>query len=354
MHRFLVSSFLLSATALGFAQSQPKWEHADHASSQIEAYRKHYNVPGLSIAIAKKGQIIFAKGFGFADLERGTRVRPTDFFRLASVSKPITATLVFELIEQGKVNLNAPARQYLPELPPHHTYLVRDLLCHRSGVRHYANDKTPKNYPTQVSALSIFAKDPLRFQPDEKSQYSTHAYTVLGALIEKVVGKPYRTYAADRMRVWGIKDVQCESGDNSKRTEIYTEGEGKVAKRDDISWKFAGGGYEATAIGMCSLGSAILAGKILKPESLQTMWTPQKHESMAFGWHVYDGAAYSVASHNGSQLGANSRWGLEIGGDVVITVLSNRAGHRPWLVLEFLEILAKWDGKGKLPTIELD
>jgi hypothetical protein len=116
----------------------------------------------------------------------------------------------------------------------------------------------------------------------------------------------------------------------------------------------AGGGYEATAIGMCNLGSAILAGKILKPESLQTMWTLQKHESMSLGWNIYDTGDYRVAGHNGQQLGANSRWGLVVGGDVVIMVLSNRSGHKPWQALEFLEVLAMWNGKGKVPTIALD
>jgi serine beta-lactamase-like protein LACTB len=352
--------FLLLFCVSVLASAQSAWVHSDFASNQIEAYRKHHDVPGISVAIARKGQIIFAKGIGFGDVERQKPVATTDFFRLASVSKPITATMVFELAEQGKVDIDAPVRKYLPELPVHHIYRVRDLLSHQSGVRHYGLDGPLMNYPTQNSALSRFVKSPLLFAPGEKYSYSTHAFTILGAVIEKITKKPYRIYSNERFNAWGIKDVQCETGSNPNRTRVYTkvQGKNKVAERDDLSWKYAGGGYEATAIGMCNLGSAILSGKILKPETLAKMWTVQKPRSgdstMALGWDVYDGLLYKVAGHNGSQLGANSRWGLQIGGDVVIMVLSNRNDHKPWHVLEFLEILAKSDSKDKLPTITLD
>src|SRR5689334_1640972 len=119
MRRLLWLVFL---TLSVLAPAQTTWVHSDFASTQIEAYRKHYDVPGLSIAIAIKGQVVFAKGFGFADLERQVPVRTSDYFRLASVSKPITATLIFELVEQGKLSLDTPVRQIVPELPPHHTY----------------------------------------------------------------------------------------------------------------------------------------------------------------------------------------------------------------------------------------
>ena len=356
-----VATLLLLASLAALAPCQASWAHSQYATDQIEKYRKHFDVPGISVAIARKGQVIFAKGIGFADLERNVPVRESDFFRLASVSKPITATMIFELAEQGKVDIDAPVRQYLPELPAHHVYRVRDLLCHQSGVRHYGADGPLRNYPTQISALARFAKDPLLFVPGEKFSYSTHAFTVLGALIEKVTKKPYRVYSAEHLRAWGIKDVQCETGANRNRTKIYTtvQGKNKVAERDDLSWKYAGGGYEATAIGMCNLGSAILSGKILKPETLAKMWTLQKprtgDSTMGLGWTVSDDDPKDRAAiHGGSQLGSNSRWSLQIDRDTVVMVLSNRDDHKPWLITLFLEELAATAPGAKLPTIKLD
>jgi serine beta-lactamase-like protein LACTB len=354
------STFLLFLLVASQGIAQTNWVHATYATEQIEAYRKHHGVPGISVAVAKKGQIVFAKGIGFADLERNVPVNPTDFFRLASVSKPITATLIFDLVEPGKVNLDAPIRQYVSELPEHHIYRVRDLLSHQSGVRHYALDGPLRSYATQVSALARFVKDPLLFVPGEKYSYSTHAFTILGALIEKVAKKPYRTYASDRLQAWGINDVRCETGANSKRTKIYTKSQGKskTAERDDLSWKYAGGGYEASAIGMCHLGSAILSGKILKPETLAKMWTIQKprtgDSSMALGWTMTEVAGSKFAVHGGSQLGANCSWGIQTSGDAVIMVLSNQSGHQPGRVASFLEELVQKNANDKLPTIKLD
>jgi serine beta-lactamase-like protein LACTB len=352
--------FLLLFCVSVLASAQSAWVHSDFASNQIEAYRKHHDVPGISVAIARKGQLVFAKGFGFSDLERQKPVATTDFFRLASVSKPITATLIFELADQGKVDLNAPVRKYLPELPTHHIYRVRELLSHQSGVRHYATEAPLQNYPTQVSALSRFAKDPLLFAPGEKFSYSTHAFTILGSVIEKVSKKPYRVYASDRLQAWGIKDVQCETGPNPDRTKIYTRSgsTNKSAVRDDLSWKYGGGGFEATAIGMCQLGSAIAAGKILKKESLERMWTVQTprtgESSMALGWSISNADGKKAAVHGGSQLGSNSNWRIQIDEDTVIMVLSNRAGHKPGDLANYLARLCRL-GKGeKLPEIKLD
>ncbi|MBC8065291.1 MAG: beta-lactamase family protein [Chlorobia bacterium] len=341
------------------AQRQSNWVHSDFATGQIEAYRKHFDVPGLSIAVAIKGEVVFAKGFGFADVERNVPVRPTDYFRLASVSKPITATLIFELVEQGKLDIDAQVRQFLPQLPGHHVYRIRDLLSHQSGVRHYAKEPALKNYPNSMAALDRFVKDPLLFAPGEKFSYSTHAFTVLGAVIEKVTKTPYRTYSLDRLRAWGITGVQCETGANSNRTRIYDQVQNKnrVANRDDLSWKFPGGGFESTAIGLCRLGLAIRGAKILKKDTLSTMWTVQKprtgDSTMALGWTISNAGGHRAAVHGGSQLGSNSNWRVQIDEDTVIVVLSNRDGHRPGDLATYLGRLSYLGPNDKLPPIEL-
>lgn len=355
---FLLLITLLSA--LSGAQGVQPWIHADFASKQIEAYRKHYDVPGLSIAIAIKGRIAFVQGFGYGNLERQIPVRTTDYFRLASVSKPITATMIFELVEQGKLSIDWPVRQVLPELPAHHNYKIRDLLSHQSGVRHYGNDPVLRNYASSISALDRFARDPLLFTPGEKFSYSTHAFTILGAVIEKVTKKPYRSYVTERMRAWGIPTVQCETGANPNRTQIYDQTADKKIKlisRDDLSWKYPGGGYEATAVGMCQLGLAIAQGKILKKTSLDEMWTVQKprtgESSMALGWTISSDGGHKAAIHGGSQPGSNSNWRIQIGDDTVIVVLSNRDGHRPGELASYLAHLTYLAKDAQLPEIKL-
>ena len=343
-----------------FAQRQTTWVHSDFASSQIEAYRKHHYVPGLSIAVAVKGQVVFAKGFGFADVERQVPAEPKDYFRLASVSKPITATLIFELVEQGKLNIDNPVRQIVPELPAHHIYRIRDLLCHQSGVRHYGIEPRLINYPNSFAALTRFDKDALLFTPGEKYSYSTHAFTILGAVIEKTVKKPFRTYLKERLSAWNIEGVGCETGANPNRTKVYAkvQNANKAANRDDLSWKFPGGGMEATAIGLCRLGLAIREGKILKPATLKEMWTFQKprtgESTMALGWTIANPNGPIAATHGGSQLGSNSFWRVQINDDTVVVVLSNRDGHQPGLLATYLATLTRLGPNDKLPEIKLN
>jgi serine beta-lactamase-like protein LACTB, mitochondrial len=358
MRRPLILVFALTS-ALGLTQTT--WVHSDFASKQIEAYREHHAVPGLSIAVAVKGQIVFAKGFGFGDLERQSPVRTTDYFRLASVSKPITSTLIFELAEQGKLNLDAPIRQVVPELPAHHTYRVRDLLSHQSGVRHYGVSDPPlRNYLTSLSALDRFAKDPLLFEPGEKFSYSTHAFTILGAAIEKITKKPYRIYAAERLNSWGVSGLQCESGSNPNRTKVYglVDKKNRAATRDDLSWKYPGGGYEATAIGLCQFGLAVAQGKILKRETLNQAWTVPKPRTgpstMAYGWSTSNAGGHKAVQHGGSQLGANSNLRIQIDEQTVVVVLSNRSGHEPGQLAEYLARLTYLGKDDKLPEIKLD
>lgn len=354
----LFAIFLLVPT--GFSQIQSAWVHTDFASAQIEAYRKRYNVPGLSIAVAVKGQLVFAKGFGFADMEKQVPVRPADYFRLASVSKPITATLIFELSDQGKLSIEAPIRQILPELPLHHTYRVCDLLSHQSGVRHYLNDPPLRNYATSTSALERFVNDPILFPAGDKYSYSTHAYTILGAVIEKVTKKPYRVYVDERMKAWGIEGVRCESGANPNRTKIYRldQGQNKPALRDDLSWKYPGGGYEATSLGLIKLGLAISQGKILKKETLAKMWTVQKPRTgetkMSWGWNMTDVGGHPGAEHSGSQPGSNANWRIQFNDDTVVIVLSNRDSHHPWSLATYLASLTYLGKDDKLPEMKLD
>ena len=104
-------------------------------------------LPGFSIAIAKDGRIVFAEGFGFADLETGRKVTADTQFRAASVSKIITATALATLLESGHLTLDSPIHDYAPEYPNgKRTLTVRQLAAHLGGVPHYSdqdNNRTP-------------------------------------------------------------------------------------------------------------------------------------------------------------------------------------------------------------------
>src|SRR5579862_7696102 len=156
--------------------------------------------PGLTVTVAKDNEIIYSSATGFADLEGGVRLTKTSVQRLASVSKPITGTIIMDLVSQGKLKLDTPIRTYLRELPQTYAEVtLRQLLDHQSGVVHESLtiffDMT--HYSTSRDALKVFADAPLKFEPGTATEYSSQGFTVAGAAAEAVTGQTFQQLSAD-------------------------------------------------------------------------------------------------------------------------------------------------------------
>jgi serine beta-lactamase-like protein LACTB, mitochondrial len=339
---------LLAALAVGIlspaahAQSGGKWTRAALAGNAVESYRKKFDVPGISVAVAKNGKIIYMKGFGWKNVEKKIKASEITRYRLASVSKPITAILVKELWPKGNHFTNI--RGIIKGLPSHHNYTLRDLLSHQAGVRHYKKGKDPtknvsKHYARATNAMTLFVKDKLVAKPGTKYSYSTHGFTILAAAVEKKTGEMFWLYAKKRFLAWGLKDLELENSGLDvavNRAQIYKreKGKNKVAKRDDISWKCGGGGMQCSARDLCKLGILLADGKILPKSELNLLWTRQKTRDgkttgYGLGWGVGSEGGRKVVAHSGSQNGAASYWRIYPNEKVVIVVLSNRNGHKP-------------------------
>ncbi len=342
---------------------QGKWNHVGTANSMVEKYRQKHNVPGMSVAIAKNGKIIYANGFGWKNVEEKIKASKLTRYRLASVSKPVTAILAMEMREKGqsgkKLLLNQNIRTYLPGLPSQHNYKVGDLLAHQSGVRHYKSGKDAtknvnKHFVRSQDAMNLFIKDELVAQPRTKYSYSTHGYTVIAAAIENISGKNFFSYASSRFHDWGLKDLSPELAQLNQinRSQIYNS-QNKRSKRDDLSWKYAGGGYQSSVLDLANLGIKLLNGEIINQNSLDLMWTRQKTSGgkttgYGLGWNVgTDSEGRKAVAHNGSQNGAASYWRIYPNDKVVVVVLSNKKGHNPRDLAAYLGRVAITNSTGK-------
>jgi CubicO group peptidase (beta-lactamase class C family) len=151
-------------------------------------------VPGLAVAVAVDGVVRWERAYGYADLEQCVPVTRFTMFRLASVSKPVTAIAALQLAEQRKLDLDAPIQRLVPEFPETPTPItVRQLLAHTSGIRHYRGDEamSTRQYASLASALAIFAGDSLVHPPGTAYAYSTYGYTLLGLAVERAAGQPF-------------------------------------------------------------------------------------------------------------------------------------------------------------------
>jgi CubicO group peptidase (beta-lactamase class C family) len=164
------------------------------------------NTPGASVAVIQHGKLLFAKGYGSADLEYGIPIKPDTIFHVASVSKQFTAMAVVLLESDGKLAIDDDVREYLPELPDYGRKItIRNLLQHTSGVRDQWQTLALAGWSlqdviTQDQALRlIFRQKKLNFPPGTRYLYSNAGFTLLAEIVTRVSGMPFPQFCAARI-----------------------------------------------------------------------------------------------------------------------------------------------------------
>lgn len=155
--------------------------------------------PSLAISMVNDGKLIFTKGYGVSDVENNVPATADTVYRIASVSKSLTATAAMRLVEEHRLDLDAPVQKYCPAFGTKQWPItVREVLTHQSGIRHYKNDDesiNTRHYTSINETLTQdFAKDPLLFERGTKFSYSSYGYIVLGCVMEGASGMSYTTY----------------------------------------------------------------------------------------------------------------------------------------------------------------
>jgi CubicO group peptidase (beta-lactamase class C family) len=198
----LVIRILFSALA-GAQSSRIAPEQKAQLGAAIARFMAANSIPGVSVAVVENGEVAWAAGFGSADLENSVPATAHTLYRLASISKPITATAALLLWQQGKLDLDAPVQKYCPAFPEKNTPITtRELLGHIAGIRHYKSDSqddpesgNTRHFPNPIQAgLDFFKNDALVAKPGTEFHYSTQGYTVVGCAIEGASGEKYTDY----------------------------------------------------------------------------------------------------------------------------------------------------------------
>lgn len=276
----------------------------------------------LSIAVADDGVIILEEHLGFQDREAGIPAGPDTMYRWASISKPVTAVAALQLVEAGKLDLDADVRTLVPEFPEKPWPITpRQLLCHQGGIVHYTNGEViklprpaaPENpYKDVILALGTFKESPLVCEPGTKYSYTTHGYMLLGAAVERAGGEPFwdqvrRRIAEPAGMTTFQPDYQWEKIEH--RAVGYKKRKDAEATRStdtDVSWKLAGGGFISTAGDLARFSIALMDHSLIKPETFTQMRTRQRIASgeqtnYGLGLSIGAFAGRPIAAHSGSQ-----------------------------------------------------
>ena len=321
----------------------------------IEDARKQAGAPGLSVAVVVNDRIAWEGAAGQADVENAVSARADSVYRIASISKPIAATAIMQLVERGRVALDEPVRPYLPHFPDKGglTLTIRHLLTHTSGIRHYKEGEMESmaRYDSNEAAAKIFEADPLLFTPGTKYSYSTYAYNLLAGVIERASGLTYEAYVKEH--VWGPAGMAATVLERAEeivphRVRQYVKSGGSVqnAHYADLSVKWAGGGVLSTAGDLARFHIALDEGKLLKPETLRQMYTPAQltdgtKTNYGLGWMVStDQKGRTWIAHSGGATGGSTYLLRNPEAKVAVVVLCNvqNAGNLRQLAMDIAEI----------------
>jgi CubicO group peptidase (beta-lactamase class C family) len=284
----------------------------DEARRLARALAVSANLPGLSVAVAVDGEIVWAEGFGWADVDSRAPVTPLTRFRLGALSKPLTAVAVALLHDRGRLDLDAPVQRYVPAYPEKQWRVTtRQLMGDVAGVHRIRgdnNDAMPTGHCGSVDeAVALLAGDPLLFEPGTQHRYSTWGWVLVSAAIEGAAGEPLARFMAGQV----FEPLAME------RTVVAeTENLGGVAhgagRRPDYSCVAGGGAFLSTPTDLVRLGSAMLKPGLLKADTISAFQTPGRLASgapttYALGWTVTSvqlaGVPARMVSHRGSPMG---------------------------------------------------
>jgi serine beta-lactamase-like protein LACTB, mitochondrial len=272
------------------AEPLPKWADAVAQARQLaRAGVVEQSLPGLSVAVGVDGEIVWAEGFGWADIGKQTPLAPGLRFRIGHASKPITSAAVGLLLEKGQLRLEDEIQTYVPAFPRKQWPItLRHLMGHVAGVRHYRSeeDSMPSAHCERASeGLQFFANDPLLFEPRTQYGYSTFGWILVSAAVEAAAGEPFFTFMRTQIfKPLGMTDTTFDSAIErieNRATFYYQRFNGDPRNGEDLENKvdyscFAGAGaIVSTPSDLVRFGNAIVSGKLLQPATVDKLQTSQ-------------------------------------------------------------------------------
>lgn len=277
--------------------------------------------PGVSVAVARDGRFVWSEAIGCADVELQVPMATTTRLRIGSVSKPLTSVALGRLVEDGRLDLDAPVQRYVPDFPEKAwPVTTRELAGHLAGIRHYEDGEFEirDHYATVRSGLAIFEKDALLFEPGRRFSYSSYGWNLVSAVLEAASGEPF--LALMQKSVFDPAGLAQTAPDDPApivpgRARFYTRTEkGEIVNAGfvDNSYKWAGGGFLSTAEDLVTFAFALLDGRLLRPATVNLLWTSQKtsdgkETGYGLGWSVNaDGKGRRRVDHSGGAQGGTA------------------------------------------------
>lgn len=305
----------LLGSSVAFAQATPIHTRDARAIDALLAPYFNRDEPGATVIVTQGGKLILHKAYGLANLDANAEMTAEMVLRLGSISKQYTAVGIMILVDQGKLTIYDEITKYLPDYPTQGKKItIENLLTHTSGIKGYTSMPAFRSIMhtdmTVAARIDFFKNEPFEFEPGTHYTYRNSGYFLLGAIIEKVSGKPYADFVAQQIfEPLGMKDTAYEWRERNghKRIEGYTRGnENHIKKAAAISMTqpYSAGALVSTVDDLARWDAAITAGKPLKPATWTKMFTLYRlpngdSTGYGYGWQIRTMQNHLAIEHDG-------------------------------------------------------
>ena len=305
----------------------PRWAHAvDQGRQIVRAGLMEHNLPGVSVAVGGGGEIVWAVGFGWADLEKRIPVAPEMRFRIGTASTALTSAAVGLLLEEDQLKLDEVIQTYVPEFPQKQwPVTLRQLMGHVAGVRTDGGDEGPlfsEHCERPIEALPHFAERSLLFEPGTQYRYSSYGWILVSAAVEAAAHEPFFEFMRNEIfEPLGMEDTRPDSATEPIPNRVIPyfprfsadPRYGPDPMREiDYSCYAGSSAFLSTPSDLVRFAMAINNGKLLHPATVQLFQTSQRLPSgqetgYGLGWDLESAALAGeqarLVGHDGESLG---------------------------------------------------
>jgi CubicO group peptidase (beta-lactamase class C family) len=298
----------------------------ERARQLVRADVAERNLPGLSVAVGINGDIVWAEGFGWADIDKKIPVAPNTRFRIGTASMPLTSAAVGVLVEQGKLSLDENIQTHVPEFPEQKwPVTLRQLMAHTAGVRSDGGDEGGlygQHCDRAVEAFPAFANRDLRFEPGTGYYHSRYSFIPVSAAIESAAGEPFLIFMRKAVfEPLGMSDTAADSpqAPPAEQSTAYFPRFAAdprygpdVMRELDYSCYAGVSSFASTPSDLVRFAMGLQGGKLLKAETVQLLQTSQRLSSgeetgYGLGWDLETvtlaGQPTTVVGYDGDSLG---------------------------------------------------
>ena len=338
----------MDSPAVVHSPPSPRWAGAVAQGRRIvRAGLNEENLPGLSVAVGVGGEIVWAEGFGWADLEKRVPVAPTTTFRIGTASIVLTSAAVGVLLDKGQLKLDDVVQTYVPEFPQKPwPVTLRQVMGHVAGIRNDGGDEGPLysvRCERPIEAVQAFGDLPLLSEPGTKYRFSSYGWILMSAALEAAADEPFLSFMHKHVfEPLGMRDTEADSATEriaSRATFYFPRFAADpryglhLMRPIDYSCYAGASAFLSTPSDMVRFGMAINAGKLLQPATVRLLQTSQR---LASGQETGYGLGWDIETV--SLAGVQTRWvghdGTSLGGTVaslvtfpdrglVVSVMSN-------------------------------